>query len=81
MPTRAPRPIAEYDERHDVLHIYVAPLAWAWGTEPATGVIIRESEDGRIAGVSIVGFRKWDRGELARLLPFLEPGFLSGVSV
>lgn len=60
----------KYDDRHDVLHVYLNPSALSVDEEEFPGVVIRRSvQDDQITGFVIMDFQKRDKKLLETLIP------------
>lgn len=60
----------KYDQRHDVLHVYLHPSILSVDEEEYPGVVIRRSvKDEQITGFMIMDYQKKDPVLLENLLP------------
>jgi hypothetical protein len=61
---------AKYDERHDVLHVFLAPTKSYWGDEDYPGIFFeRAVDDDSTIGLVILDFKKRDEESLRSKLP------------
>ena len=66
-----------YDERHDVFHVFVCPMSPSYDDEDYPGIVVRRSmRDDRVTGITVLDFSKRPKQELARNLPFVDPDIL-----
>ena len=60
----------KYDNRHDVLHVFLAPTRPYFGDEDYPGIVInRAVEDESTIGLTILDFKKRNPKMLAEKLP------------
>jgi DNA repair photolyase len=61
---------AKYDDRHDVLHVFLAPSRPYCDDEDFLGVFIKRAEDdASTIGLVILDFEKRSRDQLSQFLP------------
>ncbi len=69
---------ANYDDRHDVLHVFIRPMSPSFDDEDYPGIVVRRAmQDGRVTGVTVLDFFRRPKWELAQRLPFVDPDLLN----
>lgn len=60
----------KYDQRHDVMHVFLSTGEPAFDDEDYPGIIIRRSmKNDKVIGITILDFSKRTKAELGRSLP------------